>query len=77
MLELCSETLDELIALRKLKRATGGIQLERLNAGEKKRRPKVEQETNPGEMQLDNGMIEGLNGGLSGGRDRIKDDPEP
>ncbi len=63
--------------MRKLKRATGGIQLDRLNAGEKKRRPKQEKEGTPGELVLENGMVEGMHGGLSGGRDRIKDDPEP
>lgn len=72
-------TLDELIALRKLKRATGGIQLDRLNAGEKKRKPKQENKDDQGdgEIRLENGMVEGMNGGLSRGKDRIKDEPEP
>ena len=39
-----SETLEELIALRKLARRTGGIDADRLNAGEKKRRKKVDAE---------------------------------
>jgi len=72
-----SETLEELIALRKLKRATGGIQLERLNAGEKKRRPKVETRDTNGEVVLADGQVEGTVGGLTKGKDRLRDEPEP
>jgi hypothetical protein len=40
-----SQTLEELIALRKLRKTMGGIDLERLNAGErKKKKKKVEGE---------------------------------
>ena len=57
-----SETLEDLIALRKMRRTAAGIDLERLNAGERKRR-KV-QDTSE-EVQRANGMIEGTKGGLN------------
>lgn len=70
VLLIYSETLEELIALRKLKRATGGIDLERLNAGEKKKRRKVVD----GEGRVtEDGMIEGTHGGI---KDRTRDDPD-
>lgn len=67
-----SETLDELIALRKLKRATGGIDLERLNAGEKKKRRKVTINED-GSKITEDGMIEGTQGGIKG-KDRVRDE---
>lgn len=69
-----SETLEELIALRKLKRTIGGIDLERLNAGEKKRRAKVDPAAAAAETS--GGMIEGTFGGLTKGKDRVKDEQE-
>lgn len=69
-LPLYSETLEELIALRKLKRATGGIDLERLNAGEKKKRRKV---VDAEGKVTEDGMIEGTQGGI---KDRTRDDPD-
>ncbi|GAA5963590.1 hypothetical protein JCM3765_004334 [Sporobolomyces pararoseus] len=75
-----SETLEQLLAIRKLKRTTAGLDLERLNAGEKKKRPKTliaeEGASGSSVAKLDNGMIEGLNGGLSSssGKDRLRDD---
>lgn len=44
--------MEELIALRKLGRRTGGIDLERLNAGEKKRRKKVDKEEVKGKDRM-------------------------
>ncbi|ORY90788.1 hepatocellular carcinoma-associated antigen 59-domain-containing protein [Leucosporidium creatinivorum] len=68
--ETVLETLEELIALRKLKRATGGIDLERLNAGEKKKRRKV---VDAEGKVTEDGMIEGTHGGI---KDRTRDDPD-
>ncbi|GAA5942422.1 telomere length and silencing 1 family protein [Sporobolomyces koalae] len=68
-LDQTSETLEQLLAIRKLKRATAGLDLERLNAGEKKRRVKA----STGETVLENGMIEGNQGGIAG-KDRLRDD---
>ncbi|GAA5914102.1 telomere length and silencing 1 family protein [Sporobolomyces salmoneus] len=81
-----SETLEQLLAIRRLKRTTAGLDLERLNAGEKKKRTKLssaagggggeggDQSEGGGEgKRLENGMIEGTNGGL-GGKDRFRDD---
>ncbi|KAK4049369.1 hypothetical protein OIV83_004101, partial [Microbotryomycetes sp. JL201] len=65
--ENLSETLEELIALRKLKRATGGIELDKLNAGDRKKRRK---EGDSGEQVTADGMVEGTHGGL---RDRVRD----
>jgi len=75
-----SETLEQLLAIRKLKRATAGLDLERLNAGEKKKRTRInieESTTDGATAKLENGMIEGLNGGLNNSnrdRDRLRDD---
>lgn len=81
LIPLCPfrETLEEMIALRRLKRATGGIELDRLNAGEKKRRSKQESNRDAnGEVVLADGQVEGTQGGLlQRGKDRIKDEPEP
>ncbi|KAK4048068.1 hypothetical protein OIO90_005969 [Microbotryomycetes sp. JL221] len=63
-----SETLEELIALRKLKRATGGIELDKLNSGERRKRRKEgdEEDQDPsGERLNADGTIEGTQGGLS------------
>lgn len=68
----CRETLDELIALRKLKRATGGIDLERLNAGERKKKRKVTVNED-GSRVTEDGMIEGTEGGIKG-KDRVRDE---
>ncbi|SGY69657.1 BQ5605_C004g03045 [Microbotryum silenes-dioicae] len=71
-----SATLEDLIALRKLKRATGGIDLDRLNAGEKKRKPKANRDdptgADPSERINEDGMIEGLHGGIQH-KDRVRD----
>jgi hypothetical protein len=75
-----SETLDSLLALRRLKRSTAGLDLERLNAGEKKKRPKVAAapaEGADGSVTTAEGMVEGIQGGLragGAGKDRIRDD---
>ncbi|GAA6063792.1 hypothetical protein JCM10212_001362 [Sporobolomyces blumeae] len=76
-----SETLEQLLAIRKLKRTTAGLDLERLNAGERKKRPKASagEGGERGEIVTKDGMIEGLNGGLRGGggsgaKDRLRDD---
>ncbi|KAI5475547.1 hypothetical protein MNV49_001180 [Pseudohyphozyma bogoriensis] len=75
-----SETLEELIALRKLKRAVGGIDLERLNAGEKKRRKKAAGDGESGEVVNADGTVSGTHGGFrEKGKDRMRDeedDPE-
>ncbi|BGP53606.1 hypothetical protein JCM8202_001473 [Rhodotorula sphaerocarpa] len=74
-----SETLEELLALRRLKRSTAGLELERLNSGERKKRPKVAKpsEDADGVTVTSNGMLEGTNGGLrAGAGDRIRDDSE-
>lgn len=68
-----SETLEELIALRKLKRATGGIDLERLNEGEKKKRRKV---VDADGKVTEDGMVEGTHGGMVKGKDRMRDQEE-
>lgn len=71
------ETLDELVALRRLKRATGGIDLERLNAGEKKKRRLAKQQDDGEPAPRPDGMIEGTIGGLNArGKDRVRDEPE-
>ncbi|GAA5844387.1 hypothetical protein JCM11251_007594 [Rhodosporidiobolus azoricus] len=79
-----SETLDSLLALRKLKRSTAGLELDRLNAGERKKRPKVsstaEGEGGDGTRVREDGMVEGTRGGLkegaggAAGKDRLRDD---
>ncbi|GAA5918261.1 hypothetical protein JCM6882_005134 [Rhodosporidiobolus microsporus] len=77
-----SETLDSLLALRKLKRSTAGLELDRLNAGERKKRPKVSQAEGEGgggdgTVTTKEGMIEGTQGGLrsgGAGKDRLRDD---
>lgn len=73
-----SETLEQLLAIRRLKRATAGLDLERLNAGEKKKRPKLAlDETGTGVAKLENGMLEGMSGGLNSNerdKDRLRDD---
>lgn len=76
---LCSETLEELLALRRLKRSTAGLELDRLNSGERKKRPKPTPGADAAEggvVALSNGMLEGTNGGLraGAGADRIRDD---
>ncbi|GAA5864681.1 hypothetical protein JCM1840_002199 [Sporobolomyces johnsonii] len=68
-----SETLEQLLALRRLKRSTAGLELERLNAGERKKRPKAS-EAGEGTVVTKEGMVEGTHGGLQGGRDRLRDD---
>ncbi|BGP18773.1 hypothetical protein JCM10213_004268 [Rhodosporidiobolus nylandii] len=72
-----SETLDSLLALRRLKRSTAGLDLERLNAGERKKRARAAAENEgagDGQVVTAEGMIEGTNGGLRGGKDRLRDD---
>jgi len=79
-----SETLEQLLAIRKLKRTTAGLDLERLNAGEQLSRKKRLKVTNEGvedsgkEVVGENGMIEGQHGGLKSGaggaRDRVRDE---
>jgi len=79
-----SETLEQLLAIRKLKRTTAGLDIERLNAGEQLSRKKRLKVTNEGledkEVVGENGMIEGQHGGLKngagggGGRDRVRDE---
>ncbi|GAA5990733.1 hypothetical protein JCM10908_003212 [Rhodotorula pacifica] len=75
-----SETLEELLALRRLKRSTAGLELDRLNSGERKKRPKPTKTVDgeeEGGLVTSNGMIEGTNGGLRpGAGDRIRDDSE-
>jgi hypothetical protein len=75
---LCSETLEELLALRRLKRSTAGLELDRLNSGERKKRPKVVKTGEGGEegvVVTSGGMLEGTGGGLrAGAGDRIRDD---
>lgn len=70
-----SETLEEMIALRKLKRATGGIDLERLNAGEQKKKRRKVASADGGDVTkvTDSGMIEGTQGGIMG-KDRVRDE---
>ena len=74
----CSETLEELLALRRLKRSTAGLELDRLNSGERKKRPKVPKTGEGGEegvVVTSSGMLEGTGGGLrAGAGDRIRDD---
>lgn len=65
---VCSETIEELLALRKFKRSNAGMDLERLNAGERKKRVKA--------VSTETGMVEGTIGGLSKGKDRMRDEPE-
>ncbi|KAG0656041.1 hypothetical protein C6P46_000473 [Rhodotorula mucilaginosa] len=75
-----SETLEELLALRRLKRSTAGLELDRLNSGERKKRPKVVKTGEGGEegvVVTSGGMLEGTGGGLrAGAGDRIRDDSE-
>ncbi|GAA6019740.1 hypothetical protein JCM11491_005235 [Sporobolomyces phaffii] len=72
-----SETLEQLLAIRKLKRATAGLDLERLNAGERKKRPKAVDADGSAVAKLDNGMLEGTHGGLNtANKDRLRDDGE-
>ncbi|GAA5873526.1 hypothetical protein JCM3774_000040 [Rhodotorula dairenensis] len=75
-----SETLEELLALRRLKRSTAGLELDRLNSGERKKRPKPTKTGDGGEegvVVTSNGMLEGTGGGLrAGAGDRIRDDSE-
>ncbi|BGP22530.1 hypothetical protein Rt10032_c07g3008 [Rhodotorula toruloides] len=74
-----SETLEELLALRRLKRLTAGLELEKLNSGEKRKRVRPVAEGDASGQVLENGMIEGTHGGLRGGAaagDRIRDDSE-
>ena len=72
---MCSATLDDLIALRKLRRPTGGIELDRLNAGERRRR--AEGAGGEGADKLnEDGTVEGTQGGLLAAnvsKDRVKD----
>lgn len=74
----CSETLEELLALRRLKRSTAGLELDRLNSGERKKRPKPTKISEGGEegvVVTSSGMLEGTGGGLrAGAGDRIRDD---
>lgn len=72
-----SETLEELLALRRLKRSTAGLELEKLNSGEKRKRARPVAEGDASGQVLENGMVEGTHGGLRGGAagaDRIRDD---
>ncbi|GAA6041752.1 hypothetical protein JCM8097_008313 [Rhodosporidiobolus ruineniae] len=72
-----SETLDSLLALRRLKRSTAGLELDRLNAGERRKRAKAAAEGDAGgdgTRITESGMIEGTQGGLRGGKDRLRDD---
>ncbi|GAA5874918.1 hypothetical protein JCM8547_003610 [Rhodosporidiobolus lusitaniae] len=72
-----SETLDSLLQLRRLKRSTAGLELDRLNAGERKKRPKtsaVKEDGGDGTVVREDGSVEGTKGGLRGAKDRIKDD---
>ncbi|KAM0749808.1 hypothetical protein T439DRAFT_326704 [Meredithblackwellia eburnea MCA 4105] len=72
-----SEQLEELIALRKLKRSTGGIDINKLNQGEqkKKKRPRRD-DAGDGTVTRDDGMIEGTKGGISNQKDRLRDDDD-
>ncbi|GAA5905332.1 hypothetical protein JCM8208_003819 [Rhodotorula glutinis] len=83
-----SETLDELLALRRLKRSTAGLELDRLNSGERRKRAKPT--AAPGEggaadggtVLREDGTVEGTQGGLrsgaggAAGQDRLRDDAE-
>ncbi|GAA5992746.1 hypothetical protein JCM11641_001476 [Rhodosporidiobolus odoratus] len=78
-----SSTLDSLLALRRLKRSTAGLDLERLNAGERKKRAKREEAGDgeggaggDGTVINKDGMLEGTNGGIQqgAGKDRLRDD---
>ncbi|GAA6023288.1 hypothetical protein JCM10207_006221 [Rhodosporidiobolus poonsookiae] len=71
-----SETLDSLLALRRLKRSTAGLELDRLNAGERKKRPRAAQEgaeEGQGEVVREDGSVEGTRGGIRE-KDRLRDD---
>ncbi|GAA5939161.1 hypothetical protein JCM3775_003197 [Rhodotorula graminis] len=79
-----SETLDELLALRRLKRSTAGLELDRLNSGERRKRAKPT--ATPGDgapadggtVLREDGTVEGTQGGLRSGAggDRLRDDAE-
>ncbi|GAA5849431.1 hypothetical protein JCM9279_000901 [Rhodotorula babjevae] len=82
-----SETLDELLAIRRLKRSTAGLELDRLNSGERRKRAKPT--AAPGEaagadggtVLREDGTVEGTQGGLrsgagGAGQDRLRDDAE-
>lgn len=85
-----SETLDELLALRRLKRSTAGLELDRLNSGERRKRAKAAPSAAAGEQGAEgyvlreDGTVEGTQGGLRGGsggaaaagQDRLRDDAE-
>ncbi|GAA6053704.1 hypothetical protein JCM3770_003175 [Rhodotorula araucariae] len=76
-----SETLEELLALRRLKRSTAGLELERLNAGERRKRPKAapaqDAATDGTVVFREDGTVEGTVGGLrQPGGDRLRDDSE-
>lgn len=76
-ISLRSETLEELLALRKLKRSTAGLELDKLNSGEKRKRARPVAEGDASGLVLENGMVEGTHGGLKRGvvgADRIRDD---
>ncbi|BGP37601.1 hypothetical protein JCM10449v2_001518 [Rhodotorula kratochvilovae] len=79
-----SETLEELLALRRLKRSTAGLELDRLNSGERRKRAKAapaqEQGAAGGDGTVvfrEDGTVEGTQGGLRQmGGDRLRDDSE-
>ncbi|GAA6001945.1 telomere length and silencing 1 family protein, partial [Rhodotorula paludigena] len=82
-----SETLEELLALRRLKRSTAGLELDRLNSGERKKRPKSTLTAGApgapadgdGTVLREDGSVEGTRGGIrhgGAGNDRLRDDSE-